>query len=176
MASVQFVFHLNPWLRTLLIIVTTLTIYGALWGLEYLWNLLVAAPIALDTERDKAERDLREEGRNLKERLAAPRVSNLDQSKRELVGEQITEPEDRALLKRALEQGSVYVPRGGGAKAHSKLLMAGILQPGPGECSAVINPALSDAVHFYIFEKPDSTPTVPTAPKRDLRESPPSQE
>jgi hypothetical protein len=100
--------------RTLISIGLILLSYLLLLALEFLWKMLIAAPVALDAEHAVDTTRLESKIRDLDERLEAPKVPELERSRRDLVRSKLKDctPDDFAVLKYILQNGQADVVHG----------------------------------------------------------------
>lgn len=110
-AAQWYFFRMRPMGQTILTIVTIFGAYVVLYAMEFTWQLLFKAPVALDGQRDIDLADITakhagvisERDRvigTLQERLAAPKVSASEQKQRDLAAEKLklfTDPEKKVL-------------------------------------------------------------------------------
>lgn len=156
--------------KTLISIGLILLSYLLLLALEFLWKMLIAAPVALDAEHAVNTTRLESKIRDLDERLEAPKVPELERSRRDLVRSKLKDctPDDFAVLKYILQNGQADVgaiialgvpdpphqPHNPDAyrAAIDKAFSSGLLKlSSPGSSVMTINPDLVDALSFHLL-------------------------
>lgn len=164
-------FHLHPLDETLIAIGTLFGAYFLLLGIEFLYNLLVAAPPALDFQQAEVITGLEAQISALRQQLSAPTVSPLERERRDLVANRLMNAaeEDIAVYKYVLQHGQVdpiMLTAGGvldGGRTNPHLIQAAIQRgflsgllcsvpvAGKARQHLTINVDLRGALSFHLF-------------------------